>query len=243
MSQLYQWAAERGWVQQYGSSAFDEGSALHHLLEESFGRRQLKPFRLLVPPGRLVGSLYAYSSEDANVHKDAATTYASPEQMDVLKLEELRSKLMPNSWIVGRKLGFDIRVRPTRRLDREHKNGQSVLQKGSEVDAFLVDALRQHPTNPIGMAESARTREAVYLDWIEERLGSAASLDRNATHLKRFRRELVKRGGSVAEGPDAIIHGTLRVENEELFRSIIAMGIGRHRAYGYGMLLLRPPRP
>ena len=55
-------------------------------------------------------------------------------------------------------------------------------------------------------------------------------------------RTRVVRGSSGApEGPDAILQGTLAVSNEETFAEILRNGVGRHRAYGYGMLLLRPP--
>ena len=35
--------------------------------------------------------------------------------------------------------------------------------------------------------------------------------------------------------------GALTITDGEKFAQLLARGIGRHRAYGYGMLLLRPP--
>ena len=43
------------------------------------------------------------------------------------------------------------------------------------------------------------------------------------------------------EGPDATVHGTMTVTDPTAFARLLAHGVGRHRAYGYGMLLLRPP--
>ena len=43
-----------------------------------------------------------------------------------------------------------------------------------------------------------------------------------------------------SEGPDAVIQGTLTVAEPGEFTDLVAHGVGRHRAYGYGMLLLRP---
>jgi CRISPR system Cascade subunit CasE len=44
----------------------------------------------------------------------------------------------------------------------------------------------------------------------------------------------------VIERPVARITGTLQVETADAFAHLIARGIGRHRAFGFGMLLLRP---
>ena len=38
----------------------------------------------------------------------------------------------------------------------------------------------------------------------------------------------------------ATVHGTMTVTDPAAFAQLLAHGVGRHRAYGYGMLLLRP---
>ena len=43
-----------------------------------------------------------------------------------------------------------------------------------------------------------------------------------------------------SEGPDAVMRGVLTITDAAAFTALLAQGIGRHRAYGYGMLLLRP---
>ena len=49
MDKLARCAGERGWLRHRGNDAgFDEGRALHHLLDETFGPGALRPFRLLV---------------------------------------------------------------------------------------------------------------------------------------------------------------------------------------------------
>jgi hypothetical protein len=42
------------------------------------------------------------------------------------------------------------------------------------------------------------------------------------------------------EGPDAILRGEFVVKDPASFAAVLTNGVGRHRAYGYGMLLLRP---
>ena len=59
---LARWAGERGWLTGR-AVAFDEGRALHHLVDEAFGPGALRPFRLLVPPRSGDGNLYSYSSQ------------------------------------------------------------------------------------------------------------------------------------------------------------------------------------
>ena len=152
----------------------------------------------------------------------------------------MQAKRVPTASTLGRRLGFDVRVRPVRRLKTTLVNGTKVFRKGAELDAYALEALRQHPTDPAGTANHGRTREAVYLDWLAERLSPAAELDRKATRLARFRRVRIARGGAGPEGPDAIIHGVLKVHEQEQFTALLTRGIGRHCAYGYGMLLLRP---
>jgi CRISPR system Cascade subunit CasE len=55
---------------------------------------------------------------------------------------------------------------------------------------------------------------------------------------------LLQKGASGQQGgsPDAVFTGTLVVARPAEFMGLLARGIGRHRAFGYGMLLLRPPR-
>ena len=238
---LARWAGERGWIGGTRGGIFDEGRALHHLLTETLGRDALHCFRLLVPPRKTIGNLYAYSTMDAKSLQAAADTHGWPEHFAVLPFDRLEGKPMPRNWMAGQRLGFDLRIWPARRLHCELDTPDGPIGQGSEVDAFLLEALRRYPTAPEGMDNESRTREAVYLDWLAERLGAAAVLDHAASRLARFRRTRVARGSHGLEGPDATIHGTLSVTSPAAFAALLKRGIGRHRAYGYGMLLLRPP--
>ncbi|MFG1332515.1 type I-E CRISPR-associated protein Cas6/Cse3/CasE [Xanthobacter autotrophicus] len=42
-------------------------------------------------------------------------------------------------------------------------------------------------------------------------------------------------------GHSAVLVGTLTVRDAQAFAALLARGVGRHRAFGYGMLLLSPP--
>lgn len=243
---FHRWAAERGlgWAsrrpnasRRVATTGFDEGRALHHLLAETFGKSVLQPFRLMVAPGQATGNLYAYSRSDARDLTETAQEAALPETLAVCDLKQLAAKSMPDEWREGRRLAFDLRVRPVSRLFKPAGG----FGKGAELDAFLVEALRRFPDGPAddkAMLASGRTREAVYAEWLAQRLGPAARLDE--ARLVRFSRHHAARGSTVTEGPDATIHGALTILDPSAFAERLARGVGRHGAYGYGMLLLRP---
>ena len=144
--------------------------------------------------------------------------------------------------------GFDIRLRPVRRLGQDMTDPQTgrVLSKGREVDAFRLEVIRRFPqgwSDPdVAAASNGVTRQTVYTEWLIERFGDAVSVEQ--CNIAAFRRSHAIRGTERApEGPDATLHGTLAVSNPVVFAQILRNGVGRHRAYGYGMLLLRPPEP
>lgn len=232
-SALAQWAGDRGWTRSRGGD-FDEGRALHHLLGESFGKGALQPFRLMVPRGRDAGQLYAYSRHGAEALRDMAAAIMLPEMQGVIDLASLQAKPMPE-FHAGQRLGIDVLARPVRRL-RKPLGGYGA---GAEIDAWLLSRLRAHPeANP---DPGQHDRGPAYLDWLAERLAPAAELDRNASTISAMQRRRVARGGASVEGPDVTFHGTITLSDPQAFTALLAHGLGRHAAYGYGMILLRAP--
>ena len=243
MRKFNRWAGNRGLIR---SGSFDAGYAFHVLLSAMFGKRVLQPFRLFAPERRASAALYGYADADAAELRHTAEAVASPDCLDVLDPEGMQSKRMPHHFEQGRRLGFDLRLRPVRRLRNALEDVQlgRSLSKGSEVDAFRVEVIQKFPSGWVNPAESAAvagvTRQSVYTKWLSERCGDAVVLEQ--CRLVSVRRTRAVRGGpGTPEGPDAILHGTLAVSNQEAFAGILRNGVGRHRAYGYGMLLLRPP--
>ena len=135
-------------------------------------------------------------------------------------------------------LGFEVRLRPTVRAAK------------GERDAFL---------HAVEQAQGARLqREAVYVQWLREHLAPREGAAREAwqgavdllndVHLVGYQRQQVvrrtqaaggeARRGRVSDGPDALLKGHLRVVDPVSFAHLLARGIGRHRAFGFGMLLL-----
>ena len=237
-----------------GEGLADEGHAMHCLLTECFGRELApKPFRVILPTGRSTGILYGYGTAGADRLRETALICADPLQGRVIPCEKLDSKTMPQSWRKGLELGFEVRIRPVVRLQKDlsrvpnhrlrrfrTRSGEVCAPRpGKECDVFQWEAM----THPKG--EMNRSREQVYSEWLSSQLTKlgGASLDLERTKLISFRRTRAyrkRRGFRYSEGPDAVIRGVITVTNSEAFTALLARGVGRHRAYGYGMLLLRP---
>ena len=87
-------------------------------------------------------------------------------------------------------------------------------------------------------------RESVYREWLQARFENkgGAVLDVDSAKLVSFRRTraIRKLHSRYSEGPDALMRGELEITDGAKFAEMLAGGIGRHKAYGYGMLLLRP---
>ena len=222
----------------------DPDHAMHCLLMECFGRPPTKerpennglapqPFRLILPGDGSNGILYGYGRSDANALRETAAMCADPLQNRILPGDKLDTKSMPALWQVGKQLGFETRVRPVVRRSRNAE-----VRPEKECDAFLWEALK-HPEGGMN-----RSREQVYTEWLSEQLDrrGGARLEPENTKLVSFQRirAFRKLHDRHTEGPDAVMRGELTITDPDAFADLLANGVGRHRAYGYGMLLLRP---
>ena len=230
MRQLHHWGTCRSLV---CNGYLDEGLALHHLLGECFGRAALQPFRLMVSRANRKGKVFAYAVQDSTSLVQTARAVATPDLLETIELDGIQSVPRPASaWREEQRIGFDLRIRPVVRLAKTIGHEGKHFRQGAEVDAWLSHVLSGGKTD----------RETLYLDWLEARLDGAATLERESSRMALFRRSKAVRGRRMAEGPEVVIHGTLSVCDPESFSRKLAQGVGRHKAYGYGMMLLRPPR-
>lgn len=226
----------------------DEGRMLHHALGECFGKGAVQPFRLM--PGRngsRFATLYGYSRASTEELRDTAAIAAPPELAGLFDIAGMAGKAMPDSWSAGRRLAFDLRCVPVRRLLRPlsswPEDGRTkTYPKGAEVDAYLVDAMRRYPDGPGADVNRGHLRQAIYLDWLAERLAPAADLQQAAAQVKSVQRMDLRRGARLVQAPAVIFHGELTITDPNAFAGLLAGGVGRHAAYGFGMLLLRPAR-
>ncbi len=215
----------------------DPDHAMHCLLTECFGEFAPKPFRLILPRDGSNGVLYGYGRSEADALREMAAVCADPLQSRVIPADALDSKPMPTSWRTDQRLGFEIRIRPVVRRSRN-----SSIRPEKECDAFLWEALKL----PEGeMERIGRSRERVYADWLSGQMksrGGASLEDLERVKLVSFQRTRAyrKQRARYSEGPDAVMRGELTITDSDAFAALLAGGIGRHRAYGFGMLLLRP---
>ena len=239
------WAEARGWILPHRPSRrrpdpngkmrkrpfIDDGVALHHLLTEIWGRGCVLTFRSQMPASGETGAVYMYSCQDAESLLERAELAARPEHLGIVDIGAMTGKRIPaHDRLEGRRIGFDLRVRPVRRIGRSAViPGCGRVPEGGEIDLYAGRA-----------AESGGvpSRAEVYLDWLGARLDRAASLETGRLHS--FHRRPVLRGGGVINGPDAVLRGVLRILDGKAFHSLLSGGVGRHKAYGYGQLLLGP---
>ena len=210
----------------------DPDYGMHCLLTECFGRDTApKPFRTVFSRDKRRGCLYGYGNVSASGLRDAASVYADPLQYRIIPAHTIDSKPMPTVWSPGKRLGFEVRARPIVR-----RTSNAAGRPSREWDAFQLAAVK-YPKG--GMPHS---REEVYCNWLCRQFESRGGAKLESATLVSFQRTRAVRKlhGDHSEGPDALMRGVLEVTGGSAFTSLLAGGIGRHKAYGYGMLLLRP---
>jgi CRISPR system Cascade subunit CasE len=231
----------------------DPGYLWHLALRRTFGAIAPQPFRVFEPdpdkrerqPLHLLG--YA-AVDDAALR--AARAEAAAEDAQMFPASGIASKSLPDAFTVGRVLAFSTRICPiVRTLSTDGSRKR-------ELDAY-VHVASADPEAP------KPDRAEVYRDWLRGRLheGGAKLLEarlenfrlaglvrrkhaspsgRTPTEEGRPQRLLASRARTAARRPDATIEGLLQVRDPDRFRQLLAKGIGRHRAFGFGLLLLRP---
>ena len=229
---LAAWAARNRLLDHQG----DLGYALHALLHATFGEHAPQPFRYLDAEQGLLAYTRLSPAELAQ-----CAALAEPDVAGALGLGQtlhhagLSARLFPTQWTAGHALGFEVRVRP---VIREARTGR-------ERDAFLA-AIEKSGGRELDRGE-------VYLQWLREllaRQGGAELLDAGVTRYQILGVTRKSQKNSADEqrcsrlvyGPDAVMSGQLRVADPQAFVQLLARGVGRHRAFGFGLLLLRSAR-
>lgn len=228
---LAAWAARHRLLDSQG----DMGYALHALLHAAFGEHAPQPFRYLdVEQG-----LLAYTHLNA-VELAQHTALADPDVVAALGLGQtlhhtgMSVRPFPTQWTAGHVLGFEVRVRP---IIREGKTGR-------ERDAFLA---------AVEKVGGELNRSEVYVQWLRDLLARQGGVELVDASVARYQllgvtRKSQKNSADAARhsrlvsGPDAVLTGQLRVTDSQAFAQLLAGGVGRHRAFGFGLLLLRSAR-
>jgi CRISPR system Cascade subunit CasE len=146
----------------------------------------------------------------------------------------LEARSMPMAWRTGQELDVQVRVRRAK--------------GGKEVDAFvLTQPSNENPGDASGRSIAAR--ETAYADWLGHQMSREGACELVIAQMVAFKRTRLltrpkveeKRTSAVSEGPDATMHARLRIKDPDTFVALLKRGIGRHRGFGFGMMLLAPP--
>lgn len=215
----------------------DDGYLCHCVLREIWQDIAPSPF-VLRDHGGIV-DVWGYTRASSAELVEHARAFGDPALLGVIAdLDSVASKPMPQL-SEGRCVGFRVRACPVVRLARA-TNGH---RAGAEVDAFLARCFS------VG-GDVAVSREQVYVDWLTTRL------DRPETTGVRVRRvgvagmkrdrfvrrtQAAPRDTRRLERPDVEFVGELLVVDGGRFAGWLAHGVGRHRAFGFGAVILVPP--
>lgn len=206
----------------------DLGYAAHAWLKALFGEDSPKPFRLRYDPKhRQPPRLLGYARKPGGELAEYAQSFALPSALQACPLDTgFACKAMPQAWQTGRRLGFELMACPISRIGQR------------EEDIYV-----RHLQECEERGETPSSRADTYRHWLERQLGSAAKLEDFTLEGFANVRMLRKTEGSGRKDfqrPQALLGGVLKVQQGEAFNALLARGVGRHRAFGYGMLLLRP---
>lgn len=231
---LYFWANKKGLLVPQSD---DLSYALHAWIEALFGPHAPRPFRWIEHP--VQPTLYGYTCANKESIEQFLSTQRDAEAWNVLGSSNYHLKEMPQVWQTRQRLGFEIRVRPTIRQDRDGDRNKS-----RERDAFLTACECASPATQVD-------RLAVYEEWLAKRLSPAVSLVEGSTQLFSFQLIKSARRGCAdltgkrplkyLTGPNAVMKGDFIVEDPIGFQELLRHGVGRHCTFGFGMLLLSLP--
>ena len=209
----------------------DEGYQLHCGLREVFGELGPQPFRAR-PYGTLGGIVEGYTTGDAERLAETASRglQSDSEWRRILRVESMTFR--PVNWPEkGTEVNYVLDCVPVVRRQKADERG--------EVRVVEEDAYRA----AVGAERTTRIRSDVYREWLAKRLDGAArvlsfSLDRFAIKkLERFDSSGKRRKRRVLTRPWATLSGRLRVVDPARFRERVLNGVGKHAAFGAGMMV------
>jgi CRISPR system Cascade subunit CasE len=200
------------------------GYTLHAWLTALFGEAAPKPFRYFERRQEVL----AYAPVDAQSLLMIAEERGSLAALAALDTENAASKPMPTQWRAGQRVHLEVLTCPVSRKDAEEK------------DVYLRALDRQDDATP--------SRPEVYRQWFARQWQEAVALEQVELLGMSARARLLRRarrGGNrllSIERPQALFAAEAVIREPARFADYLARGIGRHRAFGYGMVLLAPPR-
>lgn len=203
------------------------GYTLHAWLHEMFKDLAPQPFRFVEKTGDVLG----YTRATAQELMEIAEAFASPQAFAALEPDSLATKAMPAAWTAGRRLQVEVTTSPLARFTND---------KGREVecDVYLRTLDR--------LGDATPSREQVYAEWFRRQWGDALNFEQvsldSFSLVELLRRPKVAGQRKVANlvRPQVTFSAVVEIADPQAFAQRLTAGIGRHRAFGYGMVLLKP---
>ncbi|MFW6085774.1 MAG: type I-E CRISPR-associated protein Cas6/Cse3/CasE [Myxococcota bacterium] len=227
----------RGKAERLPLREVDLGYLVHSAMASMFGSRTPKPFSVASGSNRWA-QVVGYAPVAAAELEQTAQQTAPPDLYRACRWDTLASKPMPERIAESRDLRFEVRACPIVRTRRTPTGDRR--NKPAEVDAFLAACWAKGADTPV-------RREDVYTEWLRSELEGRDAARLAEVEVARFsiarllrRTHEAQRKARRCDRPDVTLRGRLQVTEPAAFARLLARGVGRHRAFGFGMLLLQP---
>ena len=141
----------------------------------------------------------------------------------------------------GTRAVFRLRACPIKRYGKDSKQFREEKKKQGaiEIDAYVAACIQAGPGVVVD-------RSLVYRNWLERQLDARPGARLVDVEVASFHRDRLsrqtqgeERRGHGCERPDVTFAGALEVTDAPAFDELLRRGVGRHRAFGFGMLRLR----
>lgn len=227
-------------------NAPDIGYGLHSVMCELF-TPELSPKLFFVDRcQKEETTVLVYGSHHIDQLHRQAQQFADPTLYSSMLWHKSASKPMPEQWLAGQRLGFRLRCCPIKRShSAQDKLWENTHSKRSEKSCVELDAYQWYCAGK-APEEVILTKEEVYIAWFKELLGRhcAVALEKlvvdSCQSIGLQRRNHNRQFAKPLQRPEVIFSGVLSITDPQAFKSLLQSGIGRHKAFGFGMLLLMP---
>ena len=220
---------------------------VHAATRKIFGDMAPQPFLVQEEKSRILG----YTTADEMQYRDRFSKFFAEASDDAVlsaafSIPEICIRAMPCEWKEGSRYRFSVFCRPMARMGKAESDVWLLKNYCAFKEAEEKGTFRGTP------AEYRRPhkgeKEEVYKQWLRRRFVDAAELQDmvitgSRTAFLTTRSQKNHTGAPVRSKrrsyPETTFTGNLCVTHPEAFERLLRRGVGRHCAFGFGMLLLK----
>jgi CRISPR system Cascade subunit CasE len=219
---------------------------VHAATRKIFGDTAPQPFLVQEEKSRILG----YTAASETQYRERFSQFFAETSDDAvlsaaLSIPEICIRAMPCQWEEGSRYRFSVFCRPMSRMGKAESDvwllkNYYAFKEAEEKGTFcgsLAEYRRSHKGE----------KEEVYKQWLQRRFGNAAELQDvvisgSRTAFLTTRGQKDHTGAPVRSRrrsyPETTFTGNLCITHPEAFERLLRHGVGRHCAFGFGMLLL-----